>query len=84
MESSIGKNYKPVDEGLDVIKDIEINSMVNIVSGPHKGLVGKVVALSKSKRSDTYGMSEDQTKAAGSVDQDAYVSVQLKTGGSNI
>jgi len=45
--SSIGKNYKGIDEKLQVIKQMGQGSKVKIVSGSHQGLDGKIVAISK-------------------------------------
>ena len=45
--SSVGRNYKTIDEQLKVVKKLGVGSKVEIISGPHKGLAGKIVALSK-------------------------------------
>ena len=47
--SSVGKNFKPIDEKLEVKATLGIGSRVMIVGGSHKGMEGKVVALSKQK-----------------------------------
>ena len=59
-----------------------MDSQVSIISGPHKGLDGKVVAVSKQKQADSFGMSAEKVSAPEVIDQDAFVSVQLKAGGS--
>ena len=86
--SSVGKNFKPIDEKLEVKPTLEIGSRVVIVGGSHKGLEGKVVALSKQKqaRMDAYGMSTSQQQAQGGdqIDPDSYVSVELRAGGSKV
>ena len=66
--SSVGKNFKPIDEKLEVKATLGIGSRVMIVGGSHKGMEGKVVALSKQKQARTgnaYGMSESKEQAQG-------------------
>jgi transcription antitermination factor NusG len=70
--SSVGVNYKPIDEKLKVIKKMGVGSKVRIISGPHKDLDGKIVAVTKS---GTHGMSEDINQ---NIDPESYVSVELK------
>ena len=52
-----------MDEKLSTKRDIELNSAVSIVSGPHKGLDGKVVAISRKKQAVSYGMSGEKASA---------------------
>ena len=60
--SSIGKNYKGIDEEL-IEKNrevLEVGSSVTITGGTHKGLLGKVVAIQRQKsaaREAAFGMS---------------------------
>ena len=54
--SSVGRNFKPIDEQLEVRPTMGVGSKVLIISGSHKGLEGKVIAMSKKKTSD-HGMS---------------------------
>jgi len=56
--SSIGRNYKGIDEEL-VEKNkemLQVGSDVFIKGGTHKGLTGKVVAIQKQKNT-SYGMA---------------------------
>ena len=64
-----------MDEKLSTKRDIELNSAVSIVSGPHKGLDGKVVAISRKKQAVSYGMSAEKASTSEEIDQDAFVSV---------
>lgn len=54
--SSVGVNYKTIDEKLKVIKKMGVGSKVTIISGPHKGMEGRIVAVSKN---GSHGMSDD-------------------------
>ena len=49
--SSIGRNFKGIDEELvDKNKEeIQVDSDVTITGGTHKGLTGKVVAVQRQK-----------------------------------
>ena len=83
--SSIGKNYKGIDEEL-IEKNrevLEVGSSVTITGGTHKGLHGKVVAIQRQKsaaREAAFGMSSTVLKAEqglDKIDPEAYVSVEL-------
>lgn len=78
--SSVGRNFKTIDEQLKVVKKLGVGSKVEIVSGPHKGLEGKIVAVTKQSGSESYGMGQDGE--GGKIDPENYVSVQLKTNGT--
>ena len=54
--SSVGRNFKTIDEELKVVKKMGVGSKVEIISGPHKGLQGKIVAISKQSGTESYGM----------------------------
>ena len=60
-----------------------VGSKVLIISGSHKGLEGKVIAMSKKKTSD-HGMSMKDQQNEEEVDPDSYVSVELRAGGSKV
>ena len=64
-----------------------IGSKVMIISGSHKGLEGKVLAMTKKKTAD-HGMSmqkkEQHKEEEDEVDPDSYVSVELRAGGSKV
>lgn len=70
--SSVGRNFKTIDEKLTVVKKLGVGSKVEIISGPHKGLVGKVVAVSKQSGSDSFGMGLNDGQA---INPETYVSV---------
>lgn len=70
--SSIGKNIKRVGEKLKAKEVLGVGSKVDITSGTHKGLSGKIVAVAKGN-SNNYGMSERRE-----IDGDSYCSVELK------
>ena len=56
--SSVGRNFKPIDEKLEVKPTMQVGSKVIIVSGSHKSLEGKIVAVSKKKNANfDHGMS---------------------------
>lgn len=74
--SSVGRNYKTIDEKLKVVKKLGIGSKVEIVSGTHKGFAGKIVAVSKQSGSESFGMGLTQDSLK--IDPESYVSVQLK------
>jgi len=38
------------------VKKIGIGSKIEIISGPHKGLEGKIVAISKQLGTESFGM----------------------------
>lgn len=57
--SSVGRNYKTIDEKLQIVKKLGVGSRVEIISGTHKGLEGKIVAVSKQSGKDSYGMGQD-------------------------
>lgn len=71
--SSVGRNFKTINEELQTVKKIGVGSKVQIVSGPHSGMEGKIVAVSKQSGSDSFGMGMQ----AGSLDPETYVSVEL-------
>ena len=54
--SSVGRNFKPIDEQLEVKSVMSVGSKVIIIGGSHKGLEGKVIAMTKKKTAD-HGMS---------------------------
>lgn len=72
--SSVGRNYKTIDEKLQTVKKMGVGSKVDIVSGLHKGLSGKIVALSKQSGSESFGMGADGNQ----LEPETYVSVELK------
>lgn len=91
--SSIGRNYKGIDEELVAKKAevLELGSDVVITGGTHKGLLGKIVAIQKQKaapREAAYGMQSkviaDGTVGAEKIDPEAYVSVELETSNSTV
>jgi len=81
--SSVGKNFKPIDEKLEVKQAIEVGTKVMIISGSHKGLEGKILALSKKRVSD-HGMSKTLENRDDEIDPDSYVTVELRAGGSKV
>ena len=72
--SSIGKNIKRVGEKLKVKEVLGVGSRVNVIGGTHKGLAGKVVAVSKGSRDLGMGQKE--------LDGEIYCSVELKINGT--
>jgi len=74
--SSVGRNYKTIDEKLQIVKKLGVGSRVEIISGTHKGLEGKIVAVSKQSGKDSYGMGQDQDGSL--INPETYVSIELR------
>jgi transcription antitermination factor NusG len=77
--SSVGKNFKRLGETITARSEelkIERGSKVTIVSGTHKGLKGKVVAVASQKSKSSAW--EGQNK----MDNDTYLSVELRPSGT--
>ena len=93
--SSIGRNYKGIDEKL-IDKNREVlglGSNVVITGGTHKGLSGRIVAVQRQKsaaRESAFGMSSQALKkevesgAYGKIEPETYVSVELSTSNSTV
>ena len=63
---------------------MSVGSKVMIIGGSHKGLEGKVIAMTKKKTND-HGMSmQNQQNDDEDVDPESYVSVELRAGGSKV
>ncbi|CDW79585.1 g patch domain and kow motifs-containing [Stylonychia lemnae] len=77
LEGAEGKNFKSIHTQLKQREKMQIGSIVCITGGTHKGLEGKIIALSDPKK----GLRQQQ-KVMGEevndeIDGDAYVSVEL-------
>eukprot|EP00347_Sterkiella_histriomuscorum_P020443 403337786 len=78
LEGAEGKNFKSIHTQLKRREKMQINSLICITGGTHKGLEGKIVALSDPKK----GLRQQQQHMGEQVnvdeiDAEAYVSVEL-------
>ncbi len=74
-----GKNFKELDQKLQVKEKMMLGSQVYILSGPHASLYGKIVAAPQSTKSFI-----DSEKTQVLEDGDAYLTVELENNESLI